>query len=195
MRQTKGGIAPARTHTTNNKLRIQYMKLTQNIFTKLGGAAQVSLALIALACIQFSARAENQVPFHTSYHLALQMTVEPPFGHITSEGTAQATHLGSVTARAIHETVNLLTGEGVATHAFTAANGDIILVEFRFLAIPTSPTLYSVTGFWEISDGTGRFEGASGSGSYEGQVDFTSPATANGSFTMQGTISSPGSLK
>jgi hypothetical protein len=142
-----------------------------------------------------SDHAAEAVPFHATYTLDLEMAVIPPIASITSSGSALATHLGRVAARSVEETVNLATGEGVATHEFTAANGDVILVDFIFTAIPTSPTLFTVTGSWEISDGTGRFQGASGSGSYEGQVDFTTPITANASFTMEGSISSPGSVK
>jgi hypothetical protein len=135
------------------------------------------------------------VPFRASYEVDIQAEINLPIATVTSTGAALATHLGRVAARSVEETVNLATGEGVATHEFTAANGDVILVDFIFTAIPTSSTHFTVTGFWEISDGTGRFQGASGSGSYQGQVGFTSPTTANASFTMEGTISSPGSLK
>jgi hypothetical protein len=142
-----------------------------------------------------AARAEASVPFRATYTLDLQMVVNPPFGIITSTGTTIGTHLGHAAARSVEETVNLATGAGVATHEFTAANGDVILVDFLFTAIPTSETDFTVDGTWEISGGTGRFADTTGSGSYSGQVQFTSPVTAAASFEMEGTLSVPGAVK
>jgi len=171
------------------------MQLSRTILKTLQGAALLSLALTAVAADQPAAQARDQVPFRASYDLELQMIVDLPFAHITSTGAALATHLGLVTAHSVEETINLLTGEGVATHQFTGANGDAILVEFVFTAIPTSATAFAVNGAWQISEGTGGFDGASGSGTYEGRVEFTGPTSAVGHFVMTGTISSPGGLK
>jgi hypothetical protein len=77
---------------------------------------------------------------------------------------------------------------------FTAANGDEILVDFHFLAIPNGPGL-AVGGTWTIAGGSGRFTEATGAGTYEGAVEFTGPASALGRFAMAGTISTPGSVK
>ena len=46
-------------------------------------------------------------------------------------------------------------------------------------------------GTYTVVGGTGRFAGASGSGSLEGNATFTSPAGGVGEFTLSGTISSP----
>jgi hypothetical protein len=132
------------------------------------------------------------VPFRASYEVDLQAEINLPIATVTSTGSALATHLGRVAARSVEETVNLATGEGVATHEFTAANGDVILVDFIFTAIPTSETEFDVSGTWQISGGTGRFENATGSGSYSGLVQFTSATTATGHFEMEGTMSLPG---
>jgi hypothetical protein len=105
------------------------------------------------------------------------------------------THLGNVTTRAISETVDLSTGEAVAVHEFTAANGDTIQISFHFLLISTGPTSFDIDGVWEIIGGTGRFTGASGEGSYGGSAQFTGSTTALGSFELAGTISSVGSTK
>jgi hypothetical protein len=171
------------------------MKLNLVIQNMMKHAGLLAFTLGALTVLQPTAQAHDQVPFRASYNLELQMIVDPPFGHISSTGEAIATHLGRAKAHSVEETVNLLTGEGVATHQFTAPNGDSILIEFRFTAIPTSETLYAVTGRWQIVDGTGGFGGASGSGTYTGRVQFTAPTAATGDFKMEGTISSPGSLK
>jgi hypothetical protein len=168
------------------------MQLSRNILKKLQAAAVLALALAASVADQSTAQAGDQVPFRASYDLELQMIVDLPFGHITSTGEAIATHLGLVTAHSVEETINLLTGEGVATHQFTGANGDAILVDFVFTAIPTSETVFVVNGAWQISGGTGRFDGASGSGTYAGRVEFTGPNSAVGHFKLEGTISSSG---
>jgi hypothetical protein len=50
-------------------------------------------------------------------------------------------------------------------------------------------------GTYEVTGGTGRFAGATGSGMLIGSAVFTGPNNGVGSFTVTGTISSPGSLK
>jgi hypothetical protein len=102
-------------------------------------------------------------------------------------------HLGTMTAQSIEETVNLETGAGIAAYRFIAANGDEVFVDFAFTAIPTSPNIYSIQGVWQVVGGTGRFDGASGSGAYVGEVGFSTPVNALGRFELRGTISSPGS--
>ena len=89
----------------------------------------------------------------------------------------------------------LVTGAGRAAYRFVAANGDEVFVDFVFTAIPTSATVFVVTGVWQVTGGTGRLAGAVGSGTYDGGVEFTDADSAKGHFAMQGTISSPGSLK
>jgi hypothetical protein len=132
------------------------------------------------------------VPFRASYEVDLQAEINLPIATVTSTGSALATHLGRVAARSVEETVNLATGEGVATHEFIAANGDTLVVDFVFTAIPTSETNFDVNGTWQIAGGTGRFENTAGSGSYSGLVQFTGPTTATGHFEMEGTSSLPG---
>jgi hypothetical protein len=171
------------------------MKPIQNIRDILQYGALLALALATFATAQSTAQAHDQVPFRAEYQNEIETVVNLPFASVTSTGVALATYFGRVTAQTVEETVNLVTGEGVATHQFTAANGDTILVDFHFTAIPTSPTHFVIAGSWQISGGTGRFDGASGSGAYGGGVDFTGPTSAVGHFVMTGTISSVGSLK
>lgn len=158
------------------------------------------IALLAFVCalvlgIQ-PALAGNQVPFRISYNNNISADFSNlPLVPVTSSGTILGTHFGNGTARAITETVNLATGEGVAVHELTAANGDTVRLSFHFLAIPTSPITFSVVGEWQIVGGTGRYEGATGEGLYSGIVTFNSETTATGEFKLSGTISSVGSLK
>jgi hypothetical protein len=71
-----------------------------------------------------------------------------------------------------------------------AANGDTIViaiegtVEFSGPA-PTDPVTFQ--GMWIVVGGTGRFEDATGSGTYSG-----SAAGTVGEFTLEGTISGQG---
>jgi hypothetical protein len=143
---------------------------------------------------QPAAFAGGQVPFKASYQLDVGIVFDLPLAIVTSTGAGLATHLGVFSARSIEEVVNLATGVGDAVHEFTAANGDKLVMDFHLQATP-SPTGFTITGVWEITGGTGRFEGASGEGTYAGAADFTSPITAVATFEMVGTISSPGSLK
>lgn len=157
-------------------------------------AALLALALGAFLLGPLPAEAGAQAPFRAKFHNTLDVTVDFPIAHVSSTGEGNALHLGRMTAEAIEETVNLATGEGAARHRFTAANGDEILVDFHFLAIPNGPGL-AVGGTWTIAGGSGRFTEATGAGTYEGAVEFTGPASALGRFAMAGTISTPGSVK
>lgn len=136
------------------------------------------------------------IPFRASYTLDIAADFSGfPLVGVTSHGAGLATHFGKLTTRSVSETVNLATGEGVALFQFIAANGDVALVSFQFLAVPTSATQFVVDGVWEIIGGTGRFDGATGAGSYHGVVGFTSPTTGLGNFNLTGSISSVGSAK
>jgi hypothetical protein len=158
--------------------------------------AGLALALFGFTITPCAVHARNQVPFRASWAADIGITpLTSPFVAVSGSGTGHGRHLGAMTAESIVEVVNLGTGEGLAQYRFTAANGDELFVNFVFSAIPTSPTAFSVQGTWEVTGGTGRFEGASGSGAYGGRVDFTTDATAVGQFALQGTLSSPGSLK
>ena len=156
------------------------------------------MALLAFICSLFATQpttlAGGQVPFRAKYNLELVADIVGPIATVTSHGSVLANQLGAAAANSISETVNLATGEGVAVHQFTAANGDTLTLGFHLVALPIEGG-FDVVGQWEILEGAGRFAGATGSGSYSGIVLFTSPNTANGSFELLGTISSPGSLK
>lgn len=158
--------------------------------------AQLALAISALVLAPSAVRAGAQVPFRASWDAQIAITpLAPPLVAVSGLGTGHGTHLGAMTAHSIAEVVNLATGEGAASYRFMAANGDEVFVNFIFWAIPTSPTAFSIHGVWEVTDGTGRFDGATGAGTYAGQVEFTGPASAAGHFNLKGSISSPGSLR
>jgi hypothetical protein len=155
------------------------------------------LALLAFACaLVFGAQPAAPVPFRASYSLNFVADFSAfPLVGVASVGSALTTHLGKASTRSISETVNLATGEGVAVHEFTAANGDSILFSFHLVAIPTSETQFTIDGVWVITGGTGRFDGATGEGSYHGLAQFNSPTTGSAEFELAGVISSVGSNK
>jgi hypothetical protein len=190
-------------HSTSGKPSINKQPTIVGIrMDSFEGKTKVSRGLTLLA-LMFAfvlgmqpALAGNQVPFRVSYNNNISADFSNlPMAPVTSSGTILGTHFGNGTARAISELVNLATGEGVAVHELTAANGDTVRLSFHFLAIPTSATTFSVVGGWEIVGGTGRYDGASGEGLYSGVVTFNSPTTGTGDFKLSGTISSVGSLK
>ena len=154
------------------------------------GLAGLVLALTSLS--PSAVLAESDVPFRATWESQISITpLGGPLFAVSGLGAGQALHLGDMTAQSITEVVNLATGEGAASYRFTAANGDDVFITFVFLGIPTSPTAFSIAGVWQVTGGTGRFEGASGSGTYTGQVEFVGPADAVGTFALEGTISSP----
>ena len=158
--------------------------------------AALALALVTLVSAPAVARAGQQVPFRAAWSADITISpLAPPFVAVSGLGAGRALHLGTMTAQSITETVNLETGAGIAAYRFIAANGDEVLVNFAFTAIPTSPNVYSIQGVWQVVGGTGRFDGASGSGDYVGEVVFSGPVKALGQFALEGTIASPGSLK
>ena len=172
------------------------MKLNRTILTICSRTALLALAVGAFALAPSPVQAGDQVPFRASWDAQIEITpLNPPLVAVSGLGEGRATHLGRMTAQSIAEVVNLATGEGAASYRFTAANGDEVHVNFVFTAIPISATTFAIQGVWQETGGTGRFDGASGSGSYEGKVEFTGPVNAVGHFEMQGTISSPGSLR
>jgi hypothetical protein len=106
------------------------------------------------------------------------------YAHV--EGQGQATHLGRFTETG-DSAVDVATGNAQGTWTLTAANGDMLYLEFE--AKPTSDHTHG-DGAFTIVGGTGRFEGASGS--YEQIITFTvEPGTNNSTFTdvLKGTIS------
>ena len=172
------------------------MKTPTNIksIKSLRGSCFTLLAAVTLVFAPQPATAGDQVPFRADFNTVFESTINFPFVSVHVTGDGEATHLGRTAIETTNQVGNLLTGATTATYHFTAANGDEIVAEFDFVALPT-PTGFTFTGNWEITGGTGRFTNASGSGTLEGRADFTSPTGGVGQFSMIGTISSPGSLK
>lgn len=85
-----------------------------------------------------------------------------------------ATHLGLLTGSQSH-CLNPATGAfSNGNFNYTAANGDHLLGTYSGFLVPTpDPTIFEITGSFDIVGGTGRFANATGSGTPTGSVQVT----------------------
>ena len=119
-----------------------------------------------------------------------------PFPLLDYSITGNATHLGNLNAASFlhHDDCNAdfgtMTLSASVSGELVGANGDLIyysgedvvdIYNFVFGTGPNGP----ITGTWTITGGTGRFDGASGSFTISGLVDFT---TLGFSVVADGTI-------
>jgi hypothetical protein len=139
---------------------------------------RVSLALVIVLVLSLasgalmSASAERpEVPFKAYYPVWAIATFDPSCGCLRQSFTAGGNGL------AFHMGVSLFEGEAQAWPGQTiiqkgdgtlsAANGDTITVHYEGTAVVTDGGLHIVTdGWYEVTDGTGRFEGVTGGGNY-----------------------------
>jgi hypothetical protein len=110
--------------------------------------------------------------------------------------TGNVSHLGNCTGRVVdHLDLTFFPSPlgFVDDFTLTAANGDTITgVGTGKLVLNGATGFYDFTEAIVITGGTGRFAGATGSATAVGQADPTSGLTHE---SLEGTISSPGSLK
>jgi hypothetical protein len=152
------------------------------------------MAAAAVTATSLSAE-PKQIPFQASFDAEFQSTVAFPIVHVTVQGTGQAQLMGRSKAVTENELVNLITGAGTATFTLTGANGDTLVLEDTFETTPPDAGgAFTFGGTYEVVGGTGRFAGATGSGTVTGSAQFTGPAADAGvaEFTFDGTVSSPG---
>jgi len=151
---------------------------------------------LVLACfavfISTPAIAADQVPFNASFTTEFTTEFVPPFYlrvFVTGEGNAS--HMGRTSAVTTDQLINLTDGTGTATYTLTAANTDTVLVAIS--AHNTNiPGGVMFEGDYAVTGGTGRFDGATGSGFIAGSAFNTGPNAGVGSFSLAGTISHPG---
>ena len=142
-----------------------------------GALTAIAVALVALtslaAPVAAGAAAGGQVPFKGSLE-GLETTTGftlPSTVSIVLEGTGNATHLGRFTLVNPHD-VDLSNMTGCGPEVLTAANGDSVTafgcgVATLVSGIPPLAVL-SIVEDYEITGGTGRFAGATGS--YHGRA-------------------------
>ena len=77
----------------------------------------------------------------------------------------------------------------VEQDTYTGANGDSVFQTVHDTICPTStPNAFQLTGSFIITGGTGRFSGATGSGTVQASVTFTSATSGTFAGTQTGTI-------
>ena len=137
-----------------------------------------ALAAIALALIPSPAPAAEELPFSAHYESSFTGEFEGPYAVHTGTGTG--THLGDFSVVAyVHIQGNGKKATGWIT--LTAANGDLLdVVCDQTWDEGTS----SYVGPYTIVGGTGRFEGAGGSGTIAVLVVAGLPVTLDGTISF-----------
>ena len=151
----------------------------------------VMTAFFATA-VPLSAARGGDIPFRVSLDTVFQSSSGFPVIDITVQGEGQVQHLGNSATFSTNEHVNLITGNATATFTLVAANGDTVVFESVFGTVPV-PGGVTFEGTYTVVGGTGRFTGSTGHGALTGSAQFTGPNNGVGEFTLDGTISSPGS--
>jgi hypothetical protein len=157
--------------------------------------SSLTLLLVMVTLVAFalqSTRADTQVPFRGGFSTTFQSVLQFPFLYVTVEGQGNVSHMGLTSAFTDDQVVNLITGSTTATYTLTAANRDTVVLgmSFQVTQIPGGVTF---AGDYTVTGGTGRFYEATGGGVLAGSAIFTGPNNGVGSFSVAGTISSPGS--
>ena len=125
-----------------------------------------ALALLVVAIIATAPiSAAKSVPLKGTWS-GVTVSADPstfPVVQIVADGNGQLTHLGRYFMTSPH-TTDVFTGETIGDQIFTAANGDT-LTAFCEGSPQQDPATGIVAGGLDcdITGGTGRFEGASGS--------------------------------
>ena len=133
------------------------------------------------------------MPFRAAFSTEVEIEFVYPFFYISVTGQGNASHLGATTAVTDNQIVNVnTTACATATYTLTGANGDTVVLEMIFQTTFLPNNAVTFEGTYTVTGGTGRFYGATGSGDLAGSAFVTGPNTAIGSFSVAGTISSPG---
>jgi hypothetical protein len=107
-------------------------------------------------------------------------------------GTGYYNHLGFTTLRfpsTITGTASCGGFTAVEQDTYTGANGDSVFQTVHDTICPTStPGDFTLNGSFTVTGGTGRFADASGSGTVQASIVFTSATTGTFSGTQSGTI-------
>jgi hypothetical protein len=164
----------------------------------LGAVALVFVALTGLAAPVAAGTAEGAtVPFNGRLAGVETTTgfTPPSTVSIVLVGKGNATHLGRFTLVNPHD-VDISTMTACGPEVLTAANGDSVTADGcgTGTVVSGSPPFaaLSIVEDYEITGGTGRFVGATGSYHVARTLDQATGATT-GSF--EGTITSPGASK
>jgi len=154
---------------------------------------------LALSC-GTTVYAADEVPFKAAIHTNIEMMIPtqlcaPPSCLLLSiTGTGQGSHFGHMVIEGPSQIVfapGAQTGAQTGSSTLTAADGSTMDISFEGTSFPGStPEAATFEGVWTVVSGTGRFQGESGSGTYEG-----SAAGPIGVLYLNGTLSNPGKKK
>ena len=127
-------------------------------------AIRVITAVFVMAMATAPISGAKSVPFKGSWSgVTASATFENfPIVTIVAEGSGQLTHLGRYVMSSPH-TTNVITGETIGDQIFTAANGDMLTAFCAGFPQPQPDMTVVGSLDCEITGGTGRFEGATGS--------------------------------
>lgn len=142
-------------------------------------------ALFLTAALAGPVAAKKETPFRGTLQAIETHAVQFPTLFVDGTGAGKATHLGKFTMT--YDTdVNLLTGMGIGSIEFIAANGDSVFADIVGQSSPTgTPHVVSIVEDATITGGTGHFADATGSFIIERLLDQVAGSTS-GSF--DGTI-------
>ena len=155
------------------------------------------LVVVAALALPVQALAGDQVPLKGWDSGSFTLEADGGCGtgvlRVVIDDAGKATHVGAYAYHA-NECFDPSTLAFTGTFTITSANGDAISGTYAGLVVEVVGTL----GFYEqdavITDGTGRFAGASGGFHLSGIANLD-PASLESSQWISGTVSSPGSLK
>jgi hypothetical protein len=161
-------------------------------------SAAVAGLLAAVAVVPSRALAGSQVPFQATIAETYTATICGPAQLcINAIGSGQATQLGN-TAESASVVSDLASTSAPGCHTetrtttLTAANGDQITLQATGENCSTGPTTVTATDAYMVTGGTGRYFGATGSGTNTVAAD---RASGTAVVTFSGTLSTPGSLQ
>ena len=174
----------------------------QNAFPREGNPRRgrnlvLSLFVLMALCWNAPLRAGNQVPFKGYFIPVVRSTTPVDATHVRLEFDVQvqATLLGNAQGPA-SAILDLTTFAYVGVANWIAPNGDAVSITFEGQFVPTvNPDVLENIETFEVTGGTGRFQGATGSGVAAGQLDAATLLPLGKGAPFVGTISSPGSLK
>ena len=135
----------------------------------------LALVLAGLVSVAPAAADDAVVPFKAVYETQpTQVGYDFETGVITLAipGEGRSTHLGESTWYADSWVdTNDFPFVQTGVMEFTAANGDRLFGTFAGLGVPTGLTSVEFRGDFTITGGSGRFEGATATGTYYGTAD------------------------
>lgn len=179
----------------------KFIALTKSLASRVMRRAAKTFGLgltlcCAALCLSAPLRAGEQVPFKGNFDLIIlgATPVDATHVRLDVQVNAQATMLGR--AQGLGFVILDVTTFGyVGESTLAGANGDAVVFAFVGQFVPSgTPGILENIETFQIVGGTGRFEGATGAGIAGGKLDAVTllPLTPS---PLQGTISSPGSLK